>query len=86
MLQTDRVYFGMSHSVVVQVGAGRERFAANRTRVRPFAAVYALVRVQRAGRGKSFVALGARVRTFSLTRTPCKHTIGNTFLLLTLYC
>lgn len=57
----------MSHSVVVEVGAGRERFTADRTRVRPFAAVYAFVRVQRAGRGKGFVALGARVWTFSLT-------------------
>jgi len=55
----------MCHSVVVQVRTGRKRFAANWTRVWPLAAMYALVGVQRAGRGERFVALGASVRTFS---------------------
>lgn len=58
-------YFGMGHPVVVEIWAGRERFAANRTRVRSFSAVDTLVRVQRAGRGERFVALRAGVGTFS---------------------
>jgi len=55
----------MCHSVVVQVRTGRERFAANWTRVWPLAAMYALVGVQRAGRGERFAALAAGVWTFS---------------------
>jgi len=55
----------MCHSVIVQVRTGRKRFAANWTRVRPLAAVYALVGVQRAGCGERFVALYASVWTLS---------------------
>lgn len=57
----------MSHSVVVEIRTGRKRFAADWTRVRPFSAVYAFVRVQRTRSGKRFVALRACMRTFSLS-------------------
>ncbi|KAE9532720.1 hypothetical protein AGLY_009801 [Aphis glycines] len=62
----------MCHSVVVQVRTGCKRFTANWTCVRPLAAMYAFMCVQRAGRGKRFVALGASVRTFS-----CEQTCGD---------
>lgn len=62
----------MCHSVVVQVRTGCKRFTANWTCVRPLAAMYAFMCVQRAGCGKRFVALGASVRTFS-----CEQTCGD---------
>lgn len=49
--------------------------------MRPLAAMYAFMCVQRAGRGKSFVALGASVRTFS-----CEQTCGDkSFKLIDLF-
>jgi len=65
----------MCHSVVVQVRTGRKRFAANWTSVWPLAAMYALVGVQRARRGKRFVTLGASMRTFSCEQPNDKNII-----------
>lgn len=62
----------MGHSVVIEVGRGRESLPADGTFVRLLTAVNASVRVERAGRGETFAAHVADVRLFTCKTTTKK--------------